>query len=443
LRNYHLARQLARGTRISLLAFSDNGFEARQDHTQPSIRKQSKSMAVAAGLQPAEPLMTGPEHFYERETTVVRERSYTPVKIVRGAFGRTPLPLLNYTTPAMKQALARILSKDEFDVIQIESIHLLAYLPIIRAARNHPLVILDWHNIESGLMQQYSERARGTLRRAYARRTSRQLGRLERLAMKEFDAHVVVSDSDRSRLLNYSEDVPIFVIENGVDTDYYSDKRIEAAYVAWLAQRNDAAAKSVSPRSEFLNAGPTMRHRVVFVASMDYHANSDAAISFVREVWPSIHERRPDLVFTIVGRNPAPEVRQLAMLPGVEVTGTVDDVRPYYHEALAAIIPLRVGGGSRLKILEAMAAGVPVVSTMLGAEGLNVQNDQNILLANTNQELSEAIVALTADGEQRKRLGAGGRALVSSRYDWSRLGESLLEIYQRLTEARLTPSTAE
>lgn len=446
LRNYHLARQLARYTRISLLTFSDSGSEATPDGTPLSIREQARAAggaaAGAAGLQPAEPPMTAPEHFYETVTAVSRDRSYTPAKIVRGAFGRTPLPLLNYTTTAMKRSLEEILSKGEFDIVQIESIHLLAYLPIIRAARSRPLVILDWHNIESDLMQQYSERAGGALRRAYARRTSRQLNRLERQAMKKFDAHVVVSENDRARLLDHSRAAHIFVIENGVDTDYYSDRRIDSAYEAWLAQERNATAKPPDPGVELLNADP-LRDRVVFVASMDYHANSDAALSFAREVWPIVHERNPDLLFTIVGRNPTPEVRQLAMLPSIDVTGTVDDVRPYYREALAAIIPLRVGGGSRLKILEAMAAGVPVVSTTLGAEGLDVQNGQNILIANTNQELNEAIIALTGDGERRRRLSIGGRTLVSAKYDWSSLGESLLEIYQTLTNQKLTPSTAE
>lgn len=442
LRNYHLARQLARGTRISLLTFSDNGSEATPDGASLSIREQSRAAGRAAGLQPADPPVTAPEHFYEAATAVSRDRSYTFAKIVRGAFGRTPLPLLNYTTNAMKRSLEEVMSKGEFDVVQIESIHLLAYLPMIRAARSRPLVILDWHNIESDLMQQYSERVGGTLRRAYARRTSHQLNRLERQAMKKFDAHVVVSENDRARLLDYSKDARIFVIENGVDTDYYSDRRIDSAYQAWLAQERNARAKPTYPGAELLNADP-LRHRVVFVASMDYHANSDAALSFACEVWPGVHERNPDLVFTIVGRNPTPEVRQLAMLPAIEVTGTVDDVRPYYREALAAIIPLRVGGGSRLKILEAMAAGVPVISTTLGAEGLDVQNGQNILIANTNQELNEAIIALTDDGARRSRLSTGGRALVSAKYDWSSLGQSLLEIYHSLTDTKLTSSTAE
>lgn len=139
--------------------------------------------------------------------------------------------------------------------------------------------------------------------------------------------------------------------------------------------------------------------------------------------------------FTIVGRDPAPEVRELASIIGIEVTGTVDDVRPYYREAIAAVVPLKVGGGSRLKILEAMAAGVPVVSTTLGAEGLEVTHDENILIADTTEKMIEAIIKLIEQPEQRKQLHEAGRSLISNRYDWSRVGESLFRCYAGLLAA--------
>jgi glycosyltransferase involved in cell wall biosynthesis len=165
---------------------------------------------------------------------------------------------------------------------------------------------------------------------------------------------------------------------------------------------------------------------------MDYHANIDGAVNFAREVWPRLRERHTELVFTIVGKDPAPEVRRLAQLPGVEITGTVDDVRPFYREAIAAVVPLNVGGGSRLKILEAMAAGVPVVSTTLGAEGLEVRHGENIVLADTNEELVEAITSVIENEAQRDRLSVAGPALVSRRYDWSSLGASLFRVYEEL-----------
>ena len=127
---------------------------------------------------------------------------------------------------------------------------------------------------------------------------------------------------------------------------------------------------------------------------MDYHANIEGVTSFARNVWPLLHGKKPELSFTIVGRDPAPAVRELSSIAGVEVTGSVDDVRPYYREALAAVVPLNVGGGSRLKVLEAMAAGVPVVSTARGAEGLAVRNGENILLRESSEEFVNAIISL-------------------------------------------------
>jgi sugar transferase (PEP-CTERM/EpsH1 system associated) len=393
LRNYHLGRVLSAHARVSLLAFIHDG----------------------------EPLAI-PGNFYRQVVTVRREPGYTFTKIIRGAVSRTPLPLLNYTTESMRRALEGVLAETDFDIVQVESIHLMGYLPIIRAARSQPLIICDWHNIESELMSRYSEREGNILRRSYARRTARLMRNCEQRALDEFDAHVTVSERDAERLRNLESKARIFVIENGVDAAHYSDEQLERAYVAWRAQQ----VPSNSPT----------RNRIVFVGSMDYHANIDGAVSFSREVWPHLRERKPDLTFTIVGRDPVPEVRELELIPGIEVTGTVDDVRPYYCDAIAAIVPLKVGGGSRLKILEAMAAGVPVVSTTLGAEGLEVTHDRNILIADTTEKMIEAIIKLIEKPEQRKQLREAGRFLISNRYDWAKVGESLFKRYVGLLSAR-------
>jgi sugar transferase (PEP-CTERM/EpsH1 system associated) len=397
LRNYHLARVLSENARVALLAFND----------------------------PDAPLVDF-EKPYEQVVAVARDRGYTPAKILRGALGRTPISLLNYTTDPMKQALAHMLREQDFDVVQIESIHLMGYLPIIRSAPGQPLVICDWHNIESELMQRYSEREPNFLRRTYARKTARQLRTLEQQATHDFDAHVVVSQRDRERLLQLNPASSICVIENGVDSAYYSDQEIGKAHAAWRIHQD----------ANGIGQSPSRANRIVFVGSMDYHANIHGVVDFAREVWPAVHERDPELVFTIVGRDPAAEVRQLASIRGIEVTGTVADVRPYYREAVASIVPLKVGGGSRLKILEAMAAGVAVVSTTLGAEGLDVLPAVNILIADTNTQLLEAITGVVENEELRRQLSDAGRALVASRYDWARAGESLFGIYEELLAVR-------
>jgi glycosyltransferase involved in cell wall biosynthesis len=417
LRNYHLARVLAENAEVSLLAFNDSD-------------------------EPLENL----ENPYERVVTVRRGPGYTPAKLLRGALGRTPISLLNYTTDAMKQSLANMLSEQEFDVVQIESIHLMGYLPVIRSVPSRPLVVCDWHNIESELMTRYSEREPNLLRRTYARKTARQLGALEQQATRDFDAHVVVSDRDRDHLLELNSRSPrvskgsyfaldtadvgnpnsacrVSVTENGVDSAYYTDEEIDKSYKAQTSRRADATGK-IHP--------PVQVNRIVFVGSMDYHANIHAVVDFAREVWPAIHERQPELVFTIVGRDPAAEVRQLASLPGIEVTGTVDDVRPFYREAIASIVPLKVGGGSRLKILESMAAGVPVISTTLGAEGLEVGHETDIVIADTNEQIVNAVKRVLEDLRLRRQLIDAGRDLVSHRYEWAALGKSLFRIYEDL-----------
>jgi sugar transferase (PEP-CTERM/EpsH1 system associated) len=393
LRNYHLGRVLSEHAHVSLLAFIHNG-------EPPAI----------------------PGDFYQQVRTVTREPGYTFSKILRGAVSRTPLPLLNYTTESMRRALEGVLAEKDFDIVQVENIQLMGYLPIIRAARRQPLIVCDWHNIESELMSRYGEREGNILRRSYARRTARLMRSFERRALDEFDAHVTVSERDAERLRNLNSKARIFVIENGVDAAHYSDEQLEHAYVAWRTQQ----VPSNSP----------IRNRILFVGSMDYHANIDGAVSFSREVWRRLRDRKPDLNFTIVGRDPAPEVRELALIPGIEVTGTVDDVRPYYRAAIAAVVPLKVGGGSRLKILEAMAAGVPVVSTTLGAEGLEVTHDKNILIADTAEKMIEATIKLIEKPEQRKQLLEAGRSLISNRYDWAKIGESLFGCYVGLLAGR-------
>jgi polysaccharide biosynthesis protein PslH len=383
LRNYHLARVLSQRANVTLLAFGDH-------HNS----------------------ITELEKVYERAITVPRRGGYTFDKIVLGAIGRTPLPLLNYTTEGMKQALAKLLAESHFDVIQVESIHLMNYLPLIRSTQRGPLAICDWHNIESELMHQYSNRANDFARRAYARKTARLMKDSEKRALTEFDAHVAVSERDAERLRSINPHSDISVIENGVDAVHFAGEH--------------------SGRKK----------RLVFVGSMDYHANIDGAISFARNVWPELQQKRPELIFTIVGRDPAPTVRQLSSVQGIEVTGSVEDVRPYYHEAVAAVIPLNVGGGSRLKILEAMAAGVPVVSTSQGAEGLEVQDDENILLADGPLQLAEAIARVLDDEALRRKLVTSARHLITERYDWSTVGAKLFAHYRQLLSARGTAAAA-
>jgi glycosyltransferase involved in cell wall biosynthesis len=439
-RNYHLARALARNADVTYLSFSDSGGgDGRKvSIVEPDPRASAlgSEMTSSNGSKPQRNTQSALS-WCDRLIHVPQERGYTPMKLARGALGRTPVTVLNYTSRAMARGLEELLNSQEFDVVQVESVHLASYLPVMRAARNRPLVICDWHNIESNLMAQYSARVSNPLRRAYARRTAIQIAALERRVAHAVDGNVLVSDPDRERLLSFASDVPAFVIQNGVDVDHYSDEQIERAYEAWHQHNSNCGnAQGESTKETCLNHEVSRRKRVLFVGSMDYHANVDGAVSFTRTTWPRVLQQLPELRLTIVGRDPTAEVRSLADLRGVEVTGTVEDIRPYYREALVSVVPLTVGGGSRLKICEAMAAGVPVLSTRLGAEGIDVNHEENIIFAETADEFCGAIQTIAGDDQKRQHLAAAGRRLVSTKYDWRILGGRLEEIHRNLVSSR-------
>lgn len=421
LRNYYLARELARFAQVTCLSFADD--------------------QVSGSVRDSDMLPAPPEEWCEEVITVARDSAYTPAKILRGALGRTPLPALNYTTEGMRAELRRVLNAREFDVVQIETSTLTEYLPIIKAARNRPLAVCDWHNIDSELMQRYSEQAKGAGRKLYARLTARRMGSFERNIMQTYDGHVAVSERDAAQLRELAPQASISVIENGVDVEYYADEKLAHAHEVWSASFDKRNANDGHSGSDKRQANDTRfdeaslkRRRIVFVGSMDYHANVDAVVHFAQEMWPEMLSRRNDLIFTIVGRNPAPEVKRLAEQPGIEVTGTVADVRPFYREAVAQIVPLRVGGGSRLKILEAMAAGVPVISTTLGAEGLHVADDVDIALADTTQAMCDALDALMDNETYRLEMIEAARDLVRKQYDWSALGAALYSSHEKLLQ---------
>jgi glycosyltransferase involved in cell wall biosynthesis len=378
LRDYHLARQL--GARCSL-TFA--GLIAPGEEQPPDPPAGSN---------------------FESNITLTRGPAYTPVKILRGLLGPVPVTLLNYFHHSAADRLAKIIDEREIDTVQMESVHLLPYLPAIRATRRNPPVLADWHNIESELMYRFAAQARNPLRRWAANRTAYLIERSEERLLASCRFHTVASERERDALRRRSPGADIRVVFNGVDVDFYS----EASPIA-LA---DAPA-------------------LLFVGSMDYHANIDAVLWFVRKIWPELKRTHPRLVFFVVGRNPPSEIRELAS-DGITITGTVDDVRPWYRNATAAVVPLRTGSGTRLKILEAMAAGVPVISTTLGAEGLDVSHRSDILLADTRVDIVAAVNQVIASEPLQHQLRQAGRTLVTERYDWRALGTRLYEIHSEM-----------
>jgi polysaccharide biosynthesis protein PslH len=323
-----------------------------------------------------------------------------------------------FRSAAYQARLERLLGDHAFDVVQCEFSYMAPYVTAAAAAPGARRVpwVLDEHNVEHRLNERL-ERAgsglAGLVYRGYAGREQRLRRREELAACRAADHVLAVSDVDRDQLAADLPGLRVTVVPNGVDLDRYRP--------AGVAGQEAASA--------------------VFVGKMDYRPNVDAVVWFCHQVLPGIRERRPDFTFRIVGSSPSRQVTALAALPGVEVTGPVADVRPFLGRATLAVVPLRAGSGTRLKILEAMAAGRAVVSTTVGCEGLRVVDGRHLLVADRPDQLAAAVLRLLADAELRHRLERSGRELVEQRYTWRSAVATLDEMYGELLGAPPAAST--
>jgi len=377
LREFHFLKALGQSAEITYLYFADPESQAPTLQDLPFCRE-----AIGIPKPPA----------------------YGFAKTLRGIFGRWPLPILNYSSAAMSAAVARVMENRSFDIIHLDSIHMTRYVKAV-ARPGSPRAIYNWHNIESEAMRRYSATTSSASRRYYAWHTAGKMARVEKQILGSAFGHVVCSERERNQLLATAPDARVTVVENGVDTGYFAGAGVATS--------------------------PGVR-RIVFVGAMDYFPNSDAAVFFATRIWPEVRRKLSGIELAIVGANPVPAVVALGALPGVRVTGMVPDVRPWYAGALAAVVPLRNGGGTRLKILEAMAAGVPVLSTALGAEGLEVVDERNALLVNADDATGWAsrLVSLAHSPDRCDELAREGLQLVRKRYDWAMLGAKLRTTYE-------------
>ena len=231
------------------------------------------------------------------------------------------------------------------------------------------------------------------------------LRRYEYRFMSDFNAAVCCSQDDAVVIQSLNPNVPIAVIGNGVDFDYF------------------VASDG--------NAGPPT---LLYVGTMDYYPNIDAIHYFFRKIHPHLLELLPEVLVKVVGHNPPGDILAWQRLRGVEIVGSVPDVRPYLARTTATFVPLRLGSGTRLKILESIAAGRPVVSTTVGAEGLGLRHREHILIADEPEEFARQAADLLVNGDLRQRLVAAGRSFVASLYSWQALGEQFERLCQRVAQ---------
>jgi glycosyltransferase involved in cell wall biosynthesis len=306
-------------------------------------------------------------------------------------------------------ALRGMLGREPYDVVQIEGIEMAPYLPIVQEAAPGALLIYDAHNAEYALQARIAAQDSRTPRRwPYAIYSLLQTTRLRRFEAATCHAvgHILAcsqADADKLRLLGH--ETPISVIPNAIEVARYQEADLPSADLPHPA--------------------------LVFTGKMDFRPNVDAALWFAEAILPPIQEAIPEAHFVIVGMHPHPRLDPLRERRGITITGEVPDIRPYIREADLYITPLRMGSGTRFKLLEAMAMGKAIVSTRIGAEGLPVEDGQHLLLADEPEPFAEAVVGLLRDAPRAKALGEQGAMLVSKHFDWPGIIPRVEVIYRQ------------
>jgi sugar transferase (PEP-CTERM/EpsH1 system associated) len=393
LRTWHLMRHLAKRHEITYLSFADDDASAAGDR-DGNYSEAMREVACRVDTIPRRDPSKGSLRFYADAALHLVD----------------PLPYAvgKYRSQAFRQKLEELLRECSFDLIVCDFL-----FPAVNLPRRLPCpAVIFTHNVESEIWRRHADTQTGAANRLLYGMQYRRMLRYEQRALARFDGVLAVSDVDREtfrRLYPDAVSAPIDVIPTGVDTAFF--------------------APTPSP--------PNSRH-LVFTGSMDWLPNEDAMAFFCRDILPLIRAEESEVSLSIVGRAPTPAVKRLAEHEGVSVTGRVEDVRPYIAEAAAYVVPLRIGGGTRLKIFEAMAMGKAVVATSIGAEGLPVAGGEHVLLADEPRTFARAVVRLLRDVERRRQLESAAHKLVVERYDWSAVAGALEESLVRVASAGRT-----
>jgi sugar transferase (PEP-CTERM/EpsH1 system associated) len=391
LRTWHLMRHLARRHRITYLSFADRDVRAAD---KDGMREVCERLEVV----PRRTAAKGSFAFYAGAAASLVD----------------PLPYAagRYRSRAYAHAVRRLLATGSFDLVVCDFL-----VPAVNMPRTLPCPsVVFTHNVEAAIWRRHSEQQTNPIRRMLFHQQWRRMLRFEGSTLGRFDQILAVSDTDRTtfqQLYQHDLRAPIVTVATGVDTSFFSPR-----------------GNPVAPR------------HLVFTGSMDWIPNEDAMKHFCADVLPLVRAKEPDVTLSIVGRAPTPAVQRLADISGVEVTGRVDDVRDHIGRAAVYVVPIRIGGGTRLKIFEAMAMGKAVVSTTIGAEGLPVTDGRDVVIADAPTQFADAVVTLLRDRSRREALEHAARELVITHYDWATVAGQLEEALVRAAATARVDETA-
>jgi len=317
--------------------------------------------------------------------------------LVKNMGSHLPLVAQKYYTSKMQAAIRGVTGRRKIDLVHLDMLPLCSYLYLFAKIP----VVLNEHNVESALLARLVSREENPYRRWFYALQQKRLERFERSVLRKCSHVICCSHPDRELLSGLAPRTPISVLPNGVDLAFFK------------------------PSGTIREDGK----RLVFIGGMNWFPNRDAMQWFDRDVMPRILARHPDIMVDVIGRGD--NSIEWKHASNITMHGYVEDVRPYMERAAVFIVPLRIGGGTRLKILNAMAMEKAIVSTNIGIEGLEVQEGWHFVAADTADAFAEAVNNLVSNSASREGLGRRARGLASSRYNWDFIGKQLLGVYEK------------
>lgn len=382
IRSYNIIRELARHHSITFFSF----YASHQPDAHPGLKDILDAVVCMPLSLP--PPKSAAELFSYCSRTLSSE----------------PYGISKFCRPIVRERLRAVLAEESYDVIVCDFIFAAGVMPW-----NSPLPkVLFTHNVEAAIWQRHYEVAKNLMWKVISWREWRKMEAAEQRYLRLADRVLTVSETDRDAFAKTIDPAKIAVIPTGVDVGYFQP----------------------TPAAEIPNS-------VVFTGSMDWLPNEDAIFYFAEEILPLIKRQCPNVSLEVVGRNPSRKLQALAdKEKTIRLTGWVEDIRPFLARGSVCIVPLRIGGGTRLKIFEAMAMGKSVVATSIGAEGLPVRSGENVLLADTPIEFANSVVALLSDVKERRRLGFAARTLVEENYSWSRIAAEFAQALDAVVSQR-------
>ena len=382
IRSYNILRELARRHDVTFFSF----YAAHEPDTHAELASVFHEVIC---IPLALPAPKGPRELLD---------------YARSVFSREPYNITKYCRPQVRRKLVANLRTTGYDVIICD---FLAAAGVIPWDCTVPKVIFT-HNVEAAIWRRHFEVAANPLWKALSWLEWNKMGAAEQRYLNLADHVLAVSEPDAAAFASFLPRNKLTVISTGVDLEYFHPMPGEAD-----------------------------EDSIVFTGSMDWLPNEDGVIFFIESVLPLIRQKRPSVTLHIVGRNPSRKLQALAQQDGgVHLTGWVDDVRPYLAKGRVCVVPLRIGGGTRLKIFEAMAMSKAIVSTTIGAEGLPVEHGDTILLADTPQEFAGQVIELLQKPERQQQLGQRARQLVAQHYSWVSVAEEFGRTLERVVQSQ-------